>query len=131
MNNQVEVNKSEVKKVGITLQKMLDSQTKLIAKKEDKGLTPYELARLANIEFKLSLRTPSQVYKYLKNSDEALSVLGKADVPTFKEFIDKAKAGDKEYIFSYWQGLKIFASFNKSEQQKVRASNQQAKENKK
>lgn len=108
-------------KVSKLEQKALEAIKALEAKQAKEGLTPYELARLANAKRKLELRSISGVYKHLKVDPLSKDVLGKSAFPTFKAFSEKA--GDRQK-FSFWAGLLILAKFNKVQATKKRVTRQ-------
>ena len=90
--------------------------------KEDK--TSFDFVRLANAEYKIESKTASNVYKVVIASAHVADILGKSEIPTFKQFVAKLP---KKPFYSVYDGFLTLRKFNKAEAQKRKAARQNKK----
>lgn len=106
-------------KIKKTLQ---ERKNELIAK-ENKST--FDFVKLANVEDKIENKTASKVYKNVIASKYVFEILGKKEIPTFKEFLKKLKVKDN---YSNWDGFNALAKFNIKYQTSKRVTRQNKKE---
>lgn len=83
------------------------------AKKISDVLTVRESVYLANALYKLDNKSASKLFKDVQNLPEAIEVLGKANFPSFKDFVSGLP---KKEFFSFYDALNVLARLNKSSQ---------------
>lgn len=105
-------------KVSKSYAKTLSTIEALIAKESKNS---FDFVRLANAEYKVESKTASNVYKVVTASAHLQEILGKSEVPTFKEFVAKLPA---KQFYSTYDGFLTLRKFNKSEAQKRKAAKQ-------
>lgn len=102
-------NTKTAKKVTKSMTKLVNSYNSLL-EKENK--TSLDFARLANAEQRIEDKTASKVYKVVTSSKYLNDILGGADVPTFKQFIEKLP---QKLTYSNYDGFMCLRKFNTSE----------------
>ncbi len=105
MNTSVKVSKGQIK---------LELSIATLTAKKDK--TTHELIRLVNAKLKLENKSLSKVYKNLSKdvttelAELINDILGKAKLPSFKEFCEEMK---EKATYSNYDGLLCLGRFNK------------------
>lgn len=108
-------------KVSKNYSKTLTTIETLTAKEEK---TSFDFVRLANAEYKVESKTASSVFKVVTASKHLSDILGKSEIPTFKQFVAKLP---KKPMYSIYDGFMTLRKFNKVEAQQRKASRQNKK----
>jgi hypothetical protein len=85
---------------------------------KNRALTTQELTWLFNAKIKLESRSISKVFNYLSKEyftsangkTELKQLTGRSTMPTFKQFAEKMP---EKFLYSYFDGLRALAKFNK------------------